>query len=332
VTETREFRADMHVKVLDERVVRRAKARDLDAIVYAPHFTPLPEIERRAATFSDSNLLVVPAREVFTGDWRDRKHVLAVGLRRPIPDFVTLEGALFELRDQGAVTLVPHPDFLTVSLNAADVDRYRSLIDGIEVYNPKFWPHHGRRAAAIAADDGLSTFASSYAHLRGSVGEAWTAFDPPDIEPDADALATRGPTGRSVGEQSPDARSGRERSDGGRPGSTRPATNGVADDGPTGERAANGESTSSESASAWLVDRAWSVRVAAFVAALKEGLGRSTSHLEGVAHRVRCIAEFAHLGYENSLTKARRVLRPQLPATHPGHPLYASRFDDIRVY
>ncbi|PSP39031.1 metal-dependent phosphoesterase, partial [Halobacteriales archaeon QH_7_65_31] len=35
------FRVDPHVKILDERVVRRAKQRGLDAIVYAPHFIRL---------------------------------------------------------------------------------------------------------------------------------------------------------------------------------------------------------------------------------------------------------------------------------------------------
>ena len=72
VTEAESFRVDLHVKVLDERVVERAKARGLDALVYAPHFTRLPAIRARAARFSDDDLLVVPAREVFTGSWRDR--------------------------------------------------------------------------------------------------------------------------------------------------------------------------------------------------------------------------------------------------------------------
>lgn len=290
----------MHVKVLDERVVRRAKARGLDALVYAPHFTPFPEIERRAAAYSDSDLLVVPAREVFTGDWRDRKHLLAVGLSRPVPDFVTLEGALLELREQEAATLVPHPGFLNVSLGTGEIERYRALVDGVEVYNPKFWPHHGRRASTIAEDASLPAFASSYAHLRGSVGEAWTAFDPEDVTPES--LLERGTTGRSM----------RSRS---------------ADGTPTSERV-----TGEGSTGGWLVDRTWSVRVEAFAAALRAGVPRTVAHRTGLAHRMRCAVEFSHLGYENSLTKAMRVLRSHLPATHPGHPLYAGRFDDVRVY
>jgi len=67
VTDGVTFRVDCHVKVLNERVVERAKRAGLDALVYAPHFTRLPEIRERAAAYSDDELLVVPAREVFTG-------------------------------------------------------------------------------------------------------------------------------------------------------------------------------------------------------------------------------------------------------------------------
>ena len=68
----REFRVDPHVKVLDERVVARAKRRDIDALVYAPHVTRRPDLAARARRFSDDELLVVPARELFSGSWRNR--------------------------------------------------------------------------------------------------------------------------------------------------------------------------------------------------------------------------------------------------------------------
>ena len=174
-----EFRVDPHVKVLDERVVARAKRRGIDALVYAPHFTRLPDIEARARRFSDDELLVVPARELFTGSWRNRKHVLALGLSEPVPDYLTLEATMRELDRQGAAVLVPHPEFATVSLDAADLDRYGDIVDAVEVYNPKHWRRHNDRARDIARVAGLPPFGSSYAHLPGSVGEVWTAFEEP---------------------------------------------------------------------------------------------------------------------------------------------------------
>ena len=177
MTDGETFRADLHVKVLDERVVERAKARGLDALVYAPHFTRLPRIRERAERFSDDDLLVVPAREVFTGTWRNRKHALAVGLDEPVPDFVPLDDAMAAFARQDAAVLIPHPEFLSVSLAADDLRTYRDRIDAVEAYNPKHWPHHNRRASGLAADLDLPTFTSSYAHLRGTIGEAWTEFD-----------------------------------------------------------------------------------------------------------------------------------------------------------
>lgn len=171
------FRVDCHVKILNERVVSRAIARGLDALVYAPHFVRLTDVERQAERFSTDDLRVFPAREIFTGHWQTRKHVLALDLEEPIPDFVTLDGAMAELARQDAGVLVPHPEFLTVSLTAEDVRAYDDVIDAIEVYNPKHRSGHNRRATEIATETDYAAFASSYAHLPGTVGEVWTAFD-----------------------------------------------------------------------------------------------------------------------------------------------------------
>jgi len=173
------FRVDLHVKVLDERVVKRAKARGLDALVYAPHFTRLPEIRRRAERFSDDELTVIPGRELFTGNWQQRRHVLAIGLSEPVPDFLTLDGTLAELERQEAAVLVPHPEFLNVSLGREDIRTHRERIDAVEVYNPKHWPHHDERARSLASDFEIEPFTSSYAHVRGTIGEAWVEFERP---------------------------------------------------------------------------------------------------------------------------------------------------------
>jgi predicted metal-dependent phosphoesterase TrpH len=181
-------RVDLHVKVLDDDVVRRAKAAGLDAIVYAPHFTHLPTIRERAVRYSDDDLLVVPAREVFAGHWRDRRHVLAVDPDEPVPDFLSLSATMTELDRQDAAVLAPHPGFLSVSVSHEQVLAYRDVLDGVEVYNPKHLPWHNRRACAIAAAADLPPFTSSYAHMRGTVGAAWVEFEAP-VDSAADLTA-----------------------------------------------------------------------------------------------------------------------------------------------
>jgi predicted metal-dependent phosphoesterase TrpH len=178
-------RLDIHLKILDEGIVERAKQRGLDALVYAPHFTRWPTIRERAAAYSDDDLLVVPARESFTGTWRTRRHVLALDLERPVPDFVSLPGAMAELDRQDAVILVPHPDFLSFSFEREQIAEYRDLIDAIEVYNPKHLPRDNRRARRLADDFDLPPFTSSYAHLPGTIGEVWTTFET-DLDTPAD--------------------------------------------------------------------------------------------------------------------------------------------------
>ncbi|MFW6448999.1 MAG: PHP-associated domain-containing protein [Halobacteriota archaeon] len=180
-------RVDLHVKVLDGPTLEIARRRGIDAVVYAPHFTPWPEIRRRAAALSTEDLLVVPAREIFTGPWRDRKHVLALDLERPIPDFIPLEDAMAELADQGACVLAPHPAYLTISLTPADLRRYRDRFAAVEGFNPKFLPWHGPRARRLARSLERPAFASSYAHLRSSVGAAWTDLEGP-VETERDLL------------------------------------------------------------------------------------------------------------------------------------------------
>ncbi|RLM59905.1 PHP domain-containing protein [Halobellus sp. Atlit-31R] len=254
VDATATTRVDLHVKLLNERVVARAKDRGIDVLVYAPHFTRLPTIRERAARFSDDDLLVVPAREVFTGSWRDRRHVLAIGLSDPVPDFISLDGAFAAFDRQDAAVLVPHPEFLNVSLDRDKIDARIEEIHAVETHNFKLLSRDNRRARSIARDLDCPGFGSSYAHLPSSVGEAWTTF----------------------------------------------------------ERAIDSE--------------------ADLVAALREGADRRVFRRRGPAHAARGLAEFAHLGYENSWGKVDRLLLSGTEPTHPDHVAYEGRFDDVSEY
>jgi len=247
-------RVDLHVKVLDEYVVERAKAAGIDALVYAPHFEHLDTVRERAARFADEELLVVPGREYFTGTWANRKHVLAVDPDYPVPDFLPLEATMAELHDQDAAVLAPHPEFLTLSLDRGDVATYADRIDATEVYNPKHWPWDNERAREIARDSELPTFISSYAHFRRTVGEAWVELERP-VE--------------------------------------------TADD---------------------------------LVAALRAGVPRRMFRRKGLTHTLKCRAEFAHLGWENSWDKFERVVLNDLEPTNPNNPRYPDRFADLNAY
>jgi len=70
VTDSEYTRVDMHTKILTDEVTARAKRRGIDVLVYAPHFTRLPDIQRKAARYTDDELLVVPAREILPATGR----------------------------------------------------------------------------------------------------------------------------------------------------------------------------------------------------------------------------------------------------------------------
>lgn len=188
-------RVDMHVKALSDSVVDRAAARGIDVLVYAPHFTRLPEIKAEADAYSDSEVTVVPARELFTGDWANRRHLLAIGLDDPIPDFITFEAALAECERQGASVVVPHPGFANVSLTEAEIRANADRLDAVETYCAKLFGYQNRRGQRVADELPIPGFGSSYSHLARTVGEAWTTFDREidSTEGLVDALQTRAP-------------------------------------------------------------------------------------------------------------------------------------------
>ena len=170
-------RVDLHVKVLDERVVRRAKDVGLDVLVYAPHFTHLDDIREQAHRYSDDELLVVPARECFADRWNQRRHVLVVDPTEPIPDFLTFEATMAELERRDETVLAPHPEFLTMSLSREDIHEYRHVFDAVEGFCPKNWWFHTRRMHEIATDVELPTYVSSYSHLYTTIGEAYVEYE-----------------------------------------------------------------------------------------------------------------------------------------------------------
>ncbi|MFB6163130.1 MAG: PHP domain-containing protein [Halococcoides sp.] len=247
-------RVDIHVKVLDEGVVSRAIDAGLDVLVYAPHFTHIETARERARRYSTEELLVVPAREYFTGHWSNRKHVLAIDPDDPLPDFLPLHSTMTELRDREETVIAPHPGFLTVSLDGDEIEAYADVIDAVEVRNPKLLPWDRNRAEVIAADRDLPALASSYAHLPGTVGAAWVEFE------------------RSI-------------------------------------------------------DSA-----AALCAAIEAGAPASIEYRTGPRAWLRRRMEFAHLGWENTVKKADRVLLQDREATHPHDERYGEHYWKLSVY
>ena len=68
------------------------------------------------------------------------------------------------------------------------------------------------------------------------------------------------------------------------------------------------------------------------VSALRTGAPRRVVHRGGLGHHLRGLAEFAHLGYENSWGKLDRLFLSGTEPTHPSNVAYRGRFDDVTAY
>jgi predicted metal-dependent phosphoesterase TrpH len=68
------------------------------------------------------------------------------------------------------------------------------------------------------------------------------------------------------------------------------------------------------------------------VAALQEGAQRRMYHRDGLSHALKCRAEFAHLGWENSWEKFERVVLTDMEPTNPAADGYDDRFAEMNAY
>ena len=98
-------------------------------------------------------ILVVPGMEVTT----EGGHLVALGVRTPIPGWQPLAETIAQIRAAGAISLLPHPFF--------DHLRRRTDVDAIERFNSRYGDFEvaGAPVAIVASSD-----AHGAADLRGS--------------------------------------------------------------------------------------------------------------------------------------------------------------------
>jgi len=91
-------------------------------------------------------ILVVPGMEVTT----DGGHLVAVGVRTPIPGWQSLEETIAQIRAAGAISVLPHPFFERL--------RRRTDVDAIERFNDRYGDFDvaGTSVAIVASSDAHS--------------------------------------------------------------------------------------------------------------------------------------------------------------------------------
>ena len=172
----RTVRVDVHChtaasydsQLLPERLLARADAVGLDAVVVTDHDT-VHGAHVAADLAVDYDVTVLVGCEVSTADG----HLLAIGVdEAPNPD-EPLSATARWIRDAGGLAVVPHP--FQRSRHGASAAAIEG-VDGVEVYNAQTVVGlRNDQAERFARERGYPAFGGSDAHRAGGLGLAATA-------------------------------------------------------------------------------------------------------------------------------------------------------------
>jgi len=162
-----------------EDCLRVAEERGLDAIAICDHDTT--EGVRYAETLA-SPVLIIPGIEVSTHEG----HIIALGIREPIPDGLSFKESVAIARRMGALVILPHPYHKWRHGVALKLRDALEMVDAVESFNSRYITGSAnRKADRTARILGKPRVAGSDAHNARFVGYGETQVD---AEKDVDAI------------------------------------------------------------------------------------------------------------------------------------------------
>ncbi|WP_277553158.1 PHP domain-containing protein [Halobaculum limi] len=183
-----------------DMLLEQAAAVGLDALAVTDHDEIDASLEA-AAMADDYGLVGISGMEVTSA----AGHVLAFGIEEAIPPGLSFDETLDRIRDQGGLSVVPHPFQKSRHGVAPHIteDQLASA-DAIEVYNSRLLTgRSNRQAESFAVDRGVPMTAGSDAHISEMVGQAITEVGAADRSVDAILDAIRDGRTSVVGKRTP---------------------------------------------------------------------------------------------------------------------------------
>jgi len=151
-------------------IIRAALDRRLECICITDHNEIKGAVEGMKFAF-DKNILVIPGIEVVStsGD------VLGINIKKIIPDGLSVEETIKEIRKQGGIAVIPHPFNLPLGGFWGGEEKLRNVkADCIEVFNASvFTKWANTRALNFSAKHKLSFSGGSDAHRADFVGRGY---------------------------------------------------------------------------------------------------------------------------------------------------------------
>jgi len=197
------FRMDLHVHSRHSRDARgsvldiawQARRAGLHGFAVTDHDTLQGHKEIGEAA-QRTGLLIVPGVEVTTAEG----HLIALGVRAPVPCGLGLAETLELLQAQDAVGVAAHPLRLFTGIGPSGLrDRaHEGVLHAAEARNARERPLVQENTERLCRELGLAMTGGSDAHLVKETGRVWTRFDEPlaTVEDVLDAVRA----GRTVAE------------------------------------------------------------------------------------------------------------------------------------
>jgi predicted metal-dependent phosphoesterase TrpH len=158
------YSPDGHMDV--KQIVSLAKSRGIGGVAVTDHNAF--EAYRKFPDFKDSGIILVPAMEVSSAVG----HILAYGIKSPIPKTLTVEDTVDRIKDAGGLAVASHPYRKVTGMGEDNVLRGRfRYLEGI---NGRTRPGANKKAIILAKRIGASITGGSDAHLPEELGSAVT--------------------------------------------------------------------------------------------------------------------------------------------------------------
>lgn len=183
-----------------ELLLEQAEAVGLDALAVTDH--DAIEASRDAAELApEYGLVGIVGMEVTSA----AGHVLAFGIDEPVPPGLTFDQTLDRIREQGGLSVIPHPFQKSRHGVAAHItDEQLASADAIEVYNSRLLTGRAnRKAERFAVEHGRPMTAGSDAHISEMVGQAVTEVGADERSADAILDAIREGRTSAIGQRTP---------------------------------------------------------------------------------------------------------------------------------
>lgn len=175
------MKADLHIHTnfspdgvsSPKEVVQAALEKNIDCICITDHHEIKGAIEAMRLGH-DKNILVIPGIEILSrsGD------VLGINVKKIIPDGLSLEKTIEEIKKQGGFAVIPHPfDRLSGGFWGGEKKLLQAGADAIEVFNASlFSERSNKKAFNFAEKNNLCFTAGSDAHRAKFVGRGYLNF------------------------------------------------------------------------------------------------------------------------------------------------------------